>query len=108
MSVVQPVGLLAFPWSVLLAARATRTWVPPRIQLAVAVTVAATLAFTIVTSIHASAGSDLVIRRVVIGALVVYAVVGLFSTLGGRGPYKWRSLFWSSGGALFYGLEASW
>lgn len=107
LSVVQPLGLLAFPWSVLLAARATRTWVPPRIQLAVAVTVAATLAFTIVTSIHASAGSDLVIRRVVIGALVVYAVVGLFSTLGGRGPYKWRSLFWSSGGALFYGLEAS-
>ena len=107
LTVVQPLGLLAFPWSVLLAAHSTRTWVPPRTQLAVAVTVAATLAFTVVTGVHATASSDLVIRRVIIGALVVYAVVGLFSTLGARGPCAWRSLFWSSGGALFYGLEAS-
>lgn len=107
LSVVQPLGLLAFPWSVLLAARATKTWVPPRIQLAVAVTVAATLAFTVVTSLHASASSDLVIRRVIIGALVVYAVVAVFAVLGAKGPQAWRSLFWSSGGALFYGLEAS-
>lgn len=107
LTVVQPLGLLAFPWSVLLAAHATRTWVPPRIQLAVAVTVVATLAFTVVTGVHASASSDLVIRRVIIGALAVYAVVGLFSTLGAKGPHHWRSLFWSSGGALFYGLEAS-
>ncbi len=107
LSVVQPLGLLAFPWSVLLAARATRTWVPPRTQLAVAVTVAATLAFTVVTSLHATAASDLIIRRVIIGALVVYVVVGLFSFLGSRGHFAWRCLFWSSGGALFYGLEAS-
>lgn len=106
-SVVQPMGLLAFPWSVLLAARATRTWVPPRTQLAVVVTVVATLAFTIVTGVHATAESDLVIRRVIIGALLVYAVVAVFSILGARGPYAWRCLFWSSGGALFYGLEAS-
>ncbi len=107
LSVVQPLGLLAFPWSVLLAARATRTWVPPRTQLAVVVTVAATLAFTIVTGVHAAAESDLVMRKVIIGALIVYAVAALFAVLGARGPFAWRCLFWSSGGALFYGLEAS-
>ena len=106
-SVVQPMGLLAFPWSVLMAARAARAWVPPRTQLAVVVTVAATLAFTIVTGVHATAESDLVMRRVIIGALIVYAVVGVFATLGAKGPFAWRCLFWSSGGALFYGLEAS-
>ena len=107
LSVVQPLGLLAFPWSVLLAARATRTWVPPRTQLAVVVTVASTLAFTLVTGIHAAAESDLVMRKVIIGALIVYAVAALFATLGAKGPFAWRCLFWSSGGALFYGLEAS-
>lgn len=106
-SVVQPVGLLAFPWSILLAARATRTHVPPPVQLAVGLTVAATLAFTVVTSVHAVNPSDLIIRRVVVGALIVYVVAILFSFLGSRGPYSWRCLFWSSGGALFYGLEAA-
>ena len=107
LSVVQPLGLLAFPWSVLLAARATRTWVPPRTQIAVVVTVVATLAFTIVTGIHASAESNLVMRKVITGALIVYALAALFATLGAKGPFAWRCLFWSSGGALFYGLEAS-
>ena len=67
----------------------------------------ATLAFTVVTGLHASSASDLIIRRVIIGALVVYVVVGLFAGLGAKGPFAWRCLFWSSGGALFYGLEAS-
>lgn len=106
-SVVQPVGLLAFPWSVLLAARATKTWVPPRTMSAVIVTVLATLAFTVITGIHATAESDLVVRRVVVGAIVVYAVAALFSLMGASGPFAWRCLFWSSGGALFYGLEAA-
>lgn len=106
-SVVQPLGLLAFPWSVLLAAYATKTPVPPRTQLAVVVTVLATLAFTLVTSVYASAAPNLVIGRVVIGALVVYGVALLFGTLGARGSFGWRCLFWSSGGALFYGLEAA-
>ena len=106
-SVVQPVGLLAFPWSILLAAWASKTPVPPPVQWAVGVTVASTLAFTVVTSVHAVDASDLIIRRVVVGALVVYGVAALFAFLGSHGPYSWRSLFWSSGGALFYGLEAA-
>lgn len=107
LTVVQPLGLLAFPWSVLLAARATRTGVPPRTIAAVVLTVLATLAFTVVTGLHATEESDLVMRRVIIGALVVYAVAVVFGTLGTRGPYGWRCLFWASGGALFYGLEAA-
>ncbi|MFT3875504.1 MAG: hypothetical protein QM708_03605 [Propioniciclava sp.] len=107
LTVVQPLGLLAFPWSILLAASASRTPVPPGIRMAVAVTVAATLAFTIVTGSHATADSELVIRRVVFGAFVVYLIAFVFASLGARGPAAWRCLFWSSGGALFYGLEAA-
>lgn len=106
-SVVQPVGLLAFPWSVLLAARATRTPVPASMQAAVAVTVVSTLAFSLVTGLSAAPDTTLELDRVVIGAVVVYACAVAFATLGGRGPQQWRCLFWSSGGALFYGLEAA-
>ncbi|MDN5571923.1 MAG: hypothetical protein L0G22_11850 [Propionibacteriaceae bacterium] len=106
-SLVQPVGLLAFPWSVILAARTSGQHLPKRVLFAVAGTVGATLAFTIVTALHAAPESDLVVSRVVLGALVVYGVAITFATLGTRGPYRWRCLFWGSGGALFYGLEAS-
>lgn len=106
-SVVQPVGLLAFPWSVLLAARAAGTGIPKRVQGAVAVTVAATLAFTIITGLNAAPTTELKLKPVIWGALVVYAIAILFGLLGTKGPTGWRSLFWSSGGALFYGLEAA-
>lgn len=106
-SLVQPVGLLAFPWSVLLAARATRTPITPRVIAAVAVTVLATLAFTVVTAMHAVDTTELVVSRIAIGAAVVYVVAFVFARLGSRGPHGWRCLFWASGGALFYGLEAA-
>ncbi len=106
-SVVQPVGLLAFPWSVLLAARASRTPVPGMMKAAVAVTVLATLAFTLVTGLYAAGEAELELDRVFIGAAVVYGCAVLFATFGARGPLDWRCLFWSSGGALFYGLEAA-
>lgn len=106
-SVVQPVGLLAFPWSVVLSARAHRHRLPRRMLAAVGVTVAATLAFTAVSAYYASAGSELDISDVVVGASVVYIVVVALTSLGSHGPLEWRSLFWASAGALFYGLEAA-
>ncbi|HOB04942.1 MAG TPA: hypothetical protein PKM36_06685 [Propionibacteriaceae bacterium] len=106
-SVVQPVGLLAFPWSVLLAARGAHTRVPTPMKAAVAVTVLATLGFGIVTGLHAARESDLDLSRVFFGAGIVYVVAFVFSRMGSRGPVEWRCLFWSSAGALFYGLEAA-
>ncbi|MFV0406425.1 MAG: hypothetical protein ACK5LN_06325 [Propioniciclava sp.] len=106
-SLVQPVGLLAFPWSVILAARATRTPITMRIGAAVGITVAATLAFTVVTGLHAVDTTELIVWRIVAGALVVYCVAAAFAVLGSRGSHGWRCLFWASGGALFYGLEAA-
>ena len=106
-SVVQPVGLLAFPWSVLLAARAEHARVPARMLGAVAVTVVATLLFSLVTGLYAAPESELELDRVVVGASVVYVCAALFAALGARGPLAWRCLFGSSGGALFYGLEAA-
>ncbi|WP_072042020.1 DMT family protein [Nigerium massiliense] len=106
-SVVQPVGLLAFPWSVLLAARASKTPVRGKIKVALAVTIVATLAFTVLTGVYAQSGRGLKARDIVIGALVVYVFAIAFAVMGTRGPKPWRCLFFASGGALFYGLEAA-
>ena len=45
--------------------------------------------------------------KVFIGAITIYILAGSFGTLGAKGPRVWRSFFWGSGGAMFYGLEAS-
>lgn len=105
-SVVQPVGLLAFPWSVLLAAR-TRDSRFPLILLAVGLTVTATLGFTWIVARNTSSAEELELVPVAIAAGIVYAIAGIMALLGSRGPLPWRCLFWASGGALFYGLEAA-
>ena len=106
-SVVQPVGLLAFPWSVALSHKTLGPH-PGRILAPTAVTVAATFAFVVLVSTHASPPPEQInLVPVVIAACVIYAIAASFALLGSRGRLPWRSLFWASGGALFYGLEAS-
>jgi hypothetical protein len=105
-SVVQPVGLLAFPWSVVLAAKSlgARPW---RVVTPTVITVLATFGFVVVVATHASSAEDLEFVPVMIAAGIVYVTAAAFAIMGSRGPKQWRSLFWASGGALFYGLEAS-
>ena len=105
-SVVQPVGLMAFPWSVVLAAKALGTR-PQRVIWPMVGTVAVIAAFVLVVSTHASPSIDLSIPKVVTAAVVVYALVGIMALLGSHGPHHWRPLFWGSGGAMLYGLEAA-
>ncbi len=105
-SIVQPVGLLAFPWSVILAAR-TRDSRFPVIVLAVSLTVLATLGFILVVATHTSASDELDLIPVAVAACIIYGLAALFALGGARGPKPWRCLLWASGGAVFYGLEAA-
>ena len=106
-SVYQPIQLLAFPWSVALGYatlgdRARRVLVPT------AVTVVATAVFVLIVSLHAVDSTDrLAGVPLLIGAGVIYVIALLFWQIASHGPLSWRCLFWSSGGALFYGLEAA-
>lgn len=106
-SVVQPVGLLAFPWSIVIQAWAAKKRPQKNVIRAVGVTVGATLAFTIITAVSTSPETHLDQNRVFLGALVIYLCAMSLGWLGSKGPRQWRSLFWASGGALFYGLEAA-
>ena len=106
-SVVQPVGLLAFPWTVLLSHRTLGQDKGSVIRPTV-VTVLATLMFVLIFSTHAAPPSgDLDLIPVLVAAGIVYAVAALFTLLGSHGIRQWRCLLWASGGALFYGLEAA-
>jgi drug/metabolite transporter (DMT)-like permease len=105
-SVVQPVGLLAFPWSVILA-RKTLGSRSSRIIAPTVITVLAVFAFVVVVAAHASSPEGLDLIPVTIAAGIVGVTAALFALMGSRGPRQWRSLFWASGGALFYGLEAA-
>jgi hypothetical protein len=105
-SVVQPVGLLAFPWSVALAGRPLGSR-RRRILVPTALTVVAAFAFVVVVAANAAPAAELSLIPVMVGAGVVYGTAVIFVSLGTSGPRPWRCLFWASGGALFYGLEAS-
>jgi hypothetical protein len=107
-SIVQPVGVLAFPWSMIIQSRKHKVPVPTAARVAAVGTVLAIGGFIIVGGINAAPESnDLDPWRVVIGAGVVYLVAAALGFIGSRGPNQWRCLFWASGGAVFYGLEAS-
>lgn len=106
-TVVQPVGLLAFPWSMILQARVARQRIRKREGALVAMTVAATGVFTFLVSFYSAPDQPLTTVKVFIGAITIYILAGSFGMLGAKGPRVWRSFFWGSGGAMFYGLEAS-
>lgn len=105
-SLVQPVGLLAFPWSVVLAGKSLGRRAS-RVILPTGLTVLATFGFIIVVATHSTPADQLSLVPVIVAACIVYAAAATFALFGSRGPRPWRSLFWASGGALFYGLEAS-
>lgn len=106
-SIVQPVGVLAFPWSMIIQSRAMRQPISNSVRNAVIATVVAILGFVVVGGIFAAPESELDQNRVFVGALVIYLCAMGLGYLGSSGPKQWRCLFWASGGAFFYGLEAA-
>jgi hypothetical protein len=107
-SIVQPVGVLAFPWSMIIQSRKHKVPVPKAARVAAVGTVLAIGGFIIVGGLNAAPEDNALDPwRVLIGAIVVYTVAGMLGFIGSRGALQWRCLFWASGGAVFYGLEAS-
>ncbi|MGC3992940.1 MAG: hypothetical protein QM779_02225 [Propionicimonas sp.] len=106
-TVVQPVGILAVPWAVLLAAkihgiRPTRTtWT------AVGMTIAGIVVFTLFSAHKAAPDTELPPARIIVACLIVFAVGGLLGYLGRFGTPALRCLMWASGGAFYYGLSSA-
>ena len=106
-SIVQPVGVLAFAWSMIIQSRAHKVPIGAHARVVVVVTVLAIFGFISIGGFNAAPEARLSELGVLIGALVAYLCAASLGILGARGARQWRCLFWASGGAVFYGLEAS-
>ena len=105
-AVVQPVGILAVPWSVLLAARIHGHKVPRRIWTAVSVTVLGVVGFTIFSSLFATGDKEFEFNPILVSFIVVVLLCGVLSLFATRAPSWSKAMLWSSVGAIFYGLAS--
>lgn len=105
-SVVQPVGILAVPWSVLLAARIHRHTVSRKVWTAVAVTVAGVVGFTVFSSVFAKGDREVAFEPVLISFLVVCGICAILSFFASRAAPWAKAMLWSAVGATFYGLAS--
>lgn len=106
-TVVQPVGILAVPWAVLLAARIHHFRPPRAVWVGVSITVVGIVGFTLVSTRTAVSQLQLPPFGIVVGSLVILAI-GAGLGLGGLlGRHSLRCLLWASGGSFFYGLSSA-
>lgn len=105
-SVVQPLAILAVPWTVLLASRIHGHRLPLRLWGAVGLAVAGTIWFAVVAVQHAVEEDVFDDAYLVGGALAGFAVAGGLAVVGWRGPQRWRCFAWASASATIFGLEA--
>lgn len=105
-TVVQPVGILAVPWAVLMSARIHRHTITRAMWLAVSVTIFGIVVFTLFSATRASEETVLDPVAIAIGCTVIYLIGAGLGLLGWKGPVQLRCLMWASGGSFFYGLSA--
>ena len=105
-SVVQPVGILAVPWSVLLAARIHKHKITPNVWRAVAITVSGVVGFTVFSSLFAKGDRLVTFTPVLISFLVVCAICAVLSFFANRAAPWAKATLWSAVGATFYGLAS--
>lgn len=106
-TVVQPVGILAVPFAVLLAARKNRSRPTRGMWVAIAMAVAGIVAFTFFSSRSAATDTLLEMRMILIASIVIWIGAAVFVGLGRKGPVAFRCLAWATAGAFLYGLATA-
>ncbi|TDT33923.1 hypothetical protein [Naumannella halotolerans] len=107
-TVVQPIGILAVPWSVLLAARIYRYRTTPVMWLTVAMTVIGIVGFTVLSTTHSDDRRSTIDLPLMLGAVVLCLAMALTLLLARRSiPMSIRSFAVASAGAILYGLASA-
>lgn len=106
-TVVQPVGILAVPWAVMMAARIHRHRVSRQMVASIAATIGGIVLFTLMSASSAAPHTVIELGPILVGCLITMAIGTTLGYLGARGPARWRCLMWASGGSFFYGLSAA-
>ncbi|MDO5081820.1 hypothetical protein EII34_02255 [Arachnia propionica] len=106
-AVVQPVGILAVPWSVLLASRIHGHEISTRVWRAVVVTVIGVVGFTVFSSIFARGEKQFGFLPVTWSFIAVSVICAILSFFAAKKAAPWaKAMLWSSVGAIFYGLAS--
>jgi drug/metabolite transporter (DMT)-like permease len=104
-TVVQPVGILAVPWAVLLAAKLHGFRPTKLIWFAVALTIIGIVSFTYFSTATAVKEIELNLWKIIAGVLVVYSIGALLAYLGMKGRGFRRCLLLASAGSFYYGMS---
>ena len=105
--VVQPVGILAVPWSVLLASKIHGHQIPMRVWQAVGITVVGVVAFTIFSSLFAKGDKQFGFWPITWSFIVACLLCAVLSFFAAKKSAPWaKAVLWSSVGSIFYGLAS--
>ena len=105
-TVVQPLAILAVPWTVMMASRVQRHRITGAMWGAVTLSLAGTAWFAVVAVAHAADHETMDTSGIIVGCLLGFGIGGLLALLGARGRPQWRSFAWASAGAVIFGLES--
>ena len=103
-TVIQPLGILAVGWSVLIAARLKGTPPERKIWFAVGVSVVGIVGFTILSTRYTTEATAISLASMLWTTAGVWAMAIVLGALGLFGARSIRSLCWAWGGAALYGL----
>ncbi len=106
LSVIQPIGILAVPFAVILGASLRKARPAPATVLSVLLCVSGVGFFVWLTVGHAAAG---VVPgpSMVIAGLVVAGILAGCTVLAMTGSHRYRSICWAAGAAVAYGFAAT-
>ncbi|WP_130874248.1 hypothetical protein [[Pseudopropionibacterium] massiliense] len=106
-AVVQPVGILAVPWSVILSSRIHGHRIPFRVWRAVLVTVIGVVGFTVFSSLFANGEKQFGFMPITWSFIAVCVSCAVLSFFAAKKAAPWaKAMMWSSVGAIFYGLAS--
>lgn len=106
-AVVQPVGILAVPWSVILASRIHGHRISYQVWRAVLVTVVGVVGFTVFSSLFANGKKQFGFMPITWSFVAVCVICATLSFFAAKKTAPWaKAVMWSSVGAIFYGLAS--
>lgn len=107
LAVIQPVGILAVPFSILLANRIYHTHTTGKMWASVALTVAGIVAFTYASAQSTGAGEAPTWHGLLVSSGVIWGVSIVLALLAWRARGILSCLWWALAGACLYGLGSA-
>lgn len=104
LAVIQPVGILAVPFSILLANRIHRTTTTASMWWAVLLTIVGIVLFTTFSAFSTQAGQTPHWTRLLLSSGFVWGVAAVLVLLAWKGPRTLACMCWALAGAGLYGL----